>query len=285
MPSVRACPPTRSSERTLSPDCLSTAGILAAGPDQIAYRLQGPPAAPVLVLSNSLGTTMSLWNAQCEALSRRFRVLRYDTRGHGRSGAGEDPASGYTLAQLGNDVLRLMDGLGIARAAFCGISMGGITGLWLGIHAPGRFDRLVIANSAARIGTKAAWRERAAHVAACGMDAVADGASGRWFTPGFVHREPALAANMIDGLRRTLPAGYAGCCLALAEANLRESIGEIGIPTLLVAGAHDAVTTVADTDFMRERIAGAASSILDASHLSNLEAAAAFTVELRDFLG
>jgi 3-oxoadipate enol-lactonase len=269
----------------LSPDCLPAARILAPGPDQIAYRLQGPTGAPVLVLSNSLGTTMSMWDAQADALSRHFRVLRYDTRGHGGSGAGTDPASGYTLDQLGNDVLRLMDGLGIARAAFCGISMGGITGLWLAIHAPGRFERLVVANSAARIGTAAGWRERAAHVASRGMDTVAEGAAGRWFTSGFLHREPALAGSMIHGLRRTPPAGYAACCLALAEADVRESLRTIGIPTLLLAGAHDAVTTVADTDFMRERIAGAASTILDASHLSNIEAAAAFTGQLRAFLG
>ncbi|QBI00789.1 3-oxoadipate enol-lactonase [Pseudoduganella albidiflava] len=262
------------------------------GPGQIAYCLQGPPDAPVLVLSNSLGTTMAMWDAQADALARRFRVLRYDTRGHGGSGAGSDArsdagsdaASGYTLNQLGHDVLRLMDGLGIAKAAFCGISMGGLTGLWLGIHAGHRLDRLVVANSAARIGTMAGWRERAAQVRSHGMDAVADGAAARWFTPGFAHRAPDVVDGLIDGLRRTPPAGYAACCLALAAADLREEIGAIGVPTLLVAGRDDPVTTVADADFMRERIGGARTTILDASHLSNVEAAAAFTRQLGDFL-
>lgn len=284
MPSATACRPTRSSERTLSPDALSATRILTPGPEQIAYCLQGPPDAPVLVLSNSLGTTMAMWDAQAGALAGRFRVLRYDTRGHGGSGAGTDPVSGYTLEQLGNDVLRLMDGLGIAKAAFCGISMGGLTGLWLATHAGQRLDRLIVANSAARIGTAAGWHERAEQVASHGMHAVADGAAARWFTPGFIQHTPEVAEGLIGGLRRTSPSGYAACCRALARADLREEIRAIGVPTLLVAGRHDPVTTVADADFMRERIAGARGAILDASHLSNVEAAQQFTRELGDFL-
>jgi 3-oxoadipate enol-lactonase len=284
MSSATACRPTRSSDRILSPDVLTAMRILTPGPDQIAYCLQGPPDAPVLVLSNSLGTTMAMWDAQADTLAGRFRVLRYDTRGHGGSGAGSDATSGYTLDQLGNDVLRLMDGLGIVKATFCGISMGGLTGLWLGIHAGERLDRLVIANSAARIGTAAGWQERAAQVTSHGMDAVADGAAARWFTPGFAHSAPEVAEGLVDGLRRTSPAGYAACCRALASADLRQDLGAIGAPALLVAGRHDPVTTVADADFMRERIAGARSAILDASHLSNVEAAAAFTRLLDDFL-
>jgi 3-oxoadipate enol-lactonase len=187
--------------------------ILQPGPQQIAYRLDGPADAPVLVLSNSLGTTMAMWDAQAAALARTFRVLRYDTRGHGGSGQ-NDTSSGYTLDQLGNDVLRLLDGLGIEHASFCGISMGGLTGLWLGVHAGHRLERLVVANSAARIGTAAGWNERAAHVATSGMDAVADGARGRWFTEAFAHRAPAVVDGLVDGLRRTPPAGYAACCRA-----------------------------------------------------------------------
>jgi 3-oxoadipate enol-lactonase len=258
--------------------------ILEPGPQQIAYWLEGPADAPVLVLSNSLGTTMSMWDAQAEALARTFRVLRYDTRGHGASGQGLDVASGYTLDQLGDDVLRLLDGLGIERASFCGISMGGLTGLWLGVHAGHRLERLVVANSAARIGTVAGWFDRAAQVVASGMDAVADGARGRWFTEGFAQRAPAVVDALVDDLRRTSPAGYAACCLALGGADLCEAICTIRVPTLLVAGRHDPVTTVDDAVFMRDRIAGARCVALDASHLSNVEAAEAFTDQLRNFL-
>lgn len=257
--------------------------ILQPGPQQIAYRLDGPADAPVLVLSNSLGTTMAMWDAQVEALARTFRVLRYDTRGHGGSGEG-DASSGYTLDQLGGDVLRLLDGLGIERAGFCGISMGGLIGLWLGVHAGARLERLVVANSAARIGTAAGWNERAEHVATSGMDAVADGARGRWFTEAFAQRAPTVVDDLVEGLRRTSPAGYAACCRALGAADLRDQIHAIAVPTLLVAGRYDPVTTVDDAVFMRERIPGARCVTLDASHLSNVEAKQAFTDQLLSFI-
>lgn len=288
MPSATACLPTTSSEPILSPelkcDPCAAQGIFAGGAEQIAWRMEGPPGAPVLVLSNSLGTSLSMWDAQAAALSRHFRVLRYDTRGHGASGLGADPSSGYTLEQLGTDVLRLLDGLGIGRAAFCGISMGGLTGLWLGIRAPDRLERLVVANSAARIGSADGWRQRAAQVSADGMDSVADGACGRWFTPAFSARAPQRVAALVDGLRRTSPAGYAACCKALAAADLRASIAAIGVPTLLVAGRHDLITTPADAAFMASQIANAASVELAASHLSNIEAEAAFSQALLGFL-
>jgi len=255
--------------------------ILEPGPQQIAYSLEGPVDAPVLVLSNSLGTTMAMWHAQAKVLARRYRVLRYDTRGHGASGQG-DASSGYTLDQLGGDVLRLLDGLGIGRANFCGISMGGLTGLWLGVHAGDRLERLVVANSAARIGTAAGWIERAAHVATSGMDVVADGARGRWFTEAFAQR--AVVDSLVDDLRRTPPAGYAACCRALGAADLRDQLHAIAVPTLLVAGRYDPVTTVDDAVSMRERIAGARCVTLDASHLSNVEAEQAFTDQLHAFL-
>lgn len=259
--------------------------ILDPGERQIAYRLQGPATAPVLVLSNSLGTTLSMWDAQADALARGFRVLRYDTRGHGRSAAGEHPQQGCTLAQLGGDVLRLLDALAIERAHFCGISMGGLTGLWLGVHAGHRLQKLVVANSAARIGAAAAWRERAALVLASGMDQVADGAAARWFTPGWAAGAPQAVGQLISELRATAPAAYAGCCLALAQADLRGAICGIAAPTLLVAGDSDPVTPVADAVFMAERIAGAQLVTLPASHLSNIEAASAFTEALQAFLG
>ena len=257
--------------------------ILDPGPRQIAYSLQGPADAPVLVLSNSLGTTMSMWDAQAEALAREFRVLRYDTRGHGASGLA-DVAAGYTLEQLGGDVLRLLDGLGIERASFCGISMGGLTGQWLGIHAPKRFNKLVLANTAARIGNAEGWSMRAAQVRESGMAAIADGAPARWFTEGFIARAPDMVARMLRTLRAQDAQGYAACCNALAEADLRGEVPNVAVPTLIIAGEHDPVTTVADAEWLRERIPDARLITVPASHISNIEAEKEFTAALRDFL-
>lgn len=255
--------------------------ILEHGQAPIAYTLEGPLDAPLVVLSNSLGTTLSRWDAQAAALAPDFRVLRYDTRGHGGSGPCGDAC---TLDVLGGDVLRLLDALDIERAHFCGISMGGLTGLWLGVHAGQRLRSLVVANSAACIGSAAAWNERAALVEANGMDEVAKGAAGRWFTPAFNERAPGVVAALADDLRRCDAAGYAACCRALAGADLRASLGAIAVPTLLIGGRHDPVTTVADLEFMRERIPGAQGTVLEASHLSNIEAQDAFTGALRAFL-
>jgi 3-oxoadipate enol-lactonase len=257
--------------------------LLDQGARQLAYTLEGPEGAPVVMFSNSLGTGMSSWQAQADALSRHRRVLRYDTRGHGMSGLGHEQSPGTTLAQLGGDVLRLLDALEIHTVDFCGISLGGLTGLWLGVHAGHRLRRLVVANSAARIGTAEGWTARAEQVLAHGMAAVADGAAARWFMPDFRARAPDVVDRLIDGLRHCDPRGYAACCLALAQADLRAQVAAIAVPTLLVAGRGDPVTTVDDARWLRDRIAGAQCVELDASHLSNVEAAAAFNLHLRRF--
>jgi 3-oxoadipate enol-lactonase len=262
--------------------------LLDPGPRQLAYTLEGPEGAPVVMFSNSLGTRLSSWQAQADALSRHLRVLRYDTRGHGMSGlAGAQangPAQGYTLAQLGEDVLRLLDALDIETVDFCGISMGGLTGLWLGVHAGHRLRRLVVANSAARIGSADGWTARAEQVLAQGMAPVAAGAAGRWFTPGFLAQAPEAVDGLIRDLEECDPGGYAACCLALAQADLRAEIAAISVPTLLVAGRDDPVTTVEDARWMQARIAGARCIVLPVSHLSNVEAEAEFTRHLQAFL-
>lgn len=245
---------------------------------RLHVRTDGDPAGPCIVLSNSLGTDLSMWNAQAAALARDFHVVRYDTRGHGRSTLG---TAAVTLERLGRDVVGLLDALAIPHARFCGISMGGLTGQWLGIHAPHRFDGLVLANTAARIGTAEGWRARAARVRREGMDGVADGAAARWFTDGFIAREQHVVERMIGRLREQSPAGYAACCDALAQADLRAALGTIAVPTLIVAGAADPVTTVADAVWMRERIRGASVVTLAASHISNIEAEASFTSAVR----
>jgi 3-oxoadipate enol-lactonase len=233
------------------------------------------------MFSNSLGTDLRMWQGQAGFFKQEFRILRYDTRGHGGSATGTGLAS---LAQLGRDVLTLLDALDIDRTHFCGLSMGGAIAQWLGINAPQRLRKLVIANSAPRIGTAQGWLDRAAQVRASGLGAVADGAAGRWFSSAFVEREPQRVASLVAILRGGSAEGYAACCDTLAAADLRGQLSAITVPTLLIAGASDPVTTVADAASMRDQIPGAAMVTLEASHISNIEAEPAFNLALREFL-
>ena len=248
---------------------------------RLHYRIDGTKAGPCVVLSNSLGTDLSMWDPQADLLARDFRVLRYDTRGHGRSGRG---SATVTLERLGRDVVGLLDALAIPRAHFCGISMGGMTGQWLGIHQQQRLMKLVLANTAARIGTPEAWNTRAAQVRPDGMDGVADGAAARWFTPAFVARAPQLVARMIARLREQDREGYAACCAALACADLRGAVASIAAPTLVIAGADDPVTTVADAGWLVDTLPAAQLAVVPASHISNLEAVEPFGAALQGFL-
>jgi len=248
---------------------------------RLHYRTDGQPGKPCLVFSNSLGTDLSMWDAQAAALAGSFHVLRYDTRGHGQSERGSAPV---TLERLGRDVVGLLDALAIPAAHFCGISMGGMTGQWLGVHQPRRIVKLVLANTAARIGNAEGWTGRAELVRREGMDGVADGAAARWFTPAFLDREAQLVARMIGRLREQDAEGYAACCDALAHADLRAGVASIAAPTLVVAGAQDPVTTVADGEWLRQRIPGARLVTVPASHISNFEAEEAFTRALAQFL-
>lgn len=247
-------------------------------------RIDGPDGAPVLVLSNSLGTTLEMWDAQAERFAQTHRVLRYDTRGHGASVVSPGP---YSFDQLGGDVVALLDALHIERASFCGISMGGFTGLWLGVNAPGRLTHLVVANSAAKIGTADGWTSRAALVREKGAAAMAELAASspsRWFTDAFAAAQPAVVQRAQGWIAGIAPEGYAACCEALAQADLRSAIHTITVPTLLIAGSADPVTTVADAQAMQAAIAGAQLAEVPASHLSNLEAPGAFDAALAAFL-
>lgn len=246
------------------------------------YTLTGPDRAPVLVFSNSLGTALSLWERQAAELSRTHRVLCYDARGHGASVKTLGP---YTIEQVARDVLNLADALEIDAFSFCGISMGGLVGQWLGAYAPGRVERLVLCNTAARIGAPEAWRERAALVRSQGMGPVAQGTPGRWFTPGFIERQPGLAAHWAAAVAGTDAEGYAASCDALAVADLHDVLDRIQAPTLVIAGKHDPVTTVEHADELARRIPNASRRDLDASHLSNIEAPDDFTRAVAGHLG
>jgi len=245
------------------------------------YRTDGERSKPCLVLSNSLGTDLSMWDAQAAALAGDFFVVRYDTRGHGQSASGSAP---FGIERLGLDVVALLDHLDIARAAFCGISMGGLTGQWLGMHQAQRLTQLVLANTAARIGGAAPWQLRAEQVRRDGMAAVAGSAAARWFTPQFIEREADTVARLVGTLRGQDAGGYAACCEVLAQADLHACVGTITVPTLIIAGEHDPVTTVDDARWLQQQIAGARLASLPASHISNIEAADLFTAQLRTFL-
>jgi 3-oxoadipate enol-lactonase len=244
-------------------------------------RVDGAADAPVLVLSNSLGTDLSMWEPQMPALSARFRVLRYDTRGHGASTVTPAP---YTIAQLGRDVLMLLDAMKIRRAHFCGLSMGGAIGMWLGAQAPDRIGRLVLANTAPKIATPEIWNQRIDNVRKGGMEAIVETLLERWFTAGFRARAPEQVSRVRAMLLATPAEGYVACCAAVRDTDQREAIAGITHPTLVIAGAHDPVIPLAEARATAERIRGARYIELDAAHLSNVETAERFTSEVLGFL-
>jgi 3-oxoadipate enol-lactonase len=248
---------------------------------RIRYRLDGPSSAPVLMLSNSLGTPLEMWEPQVKGFSERFQVLRYDGRGHGGS---EVPPGEYTIERLGRDARLLLDRLGFSRASFCGLSMGGMVGMWLGVHAPERIDRLVLSNTAAIQGSAQLWNDRIETVRAGGMAAVVDGTLERWFTPAFREAQPATIASIRAMILSTPPEGYASCCAAIREMDQRSSLPRIGAPTLVVVGARDSGTTPAQGEAIAAAIPGAKLLTLDAAHLSNVEQAARFTTDVLRFL-
>jgi 3-oxoadipate enol-lactonase len=248
---------------------------------RLAYELTGPADGPSLVLSNSLGTDRGLWDDQVNVLSRTFRVLAYDTRGHGESDA---PDGDYTIDRLGHDVLSLMDHTGMTRAHVAGISIGGLTALWLGVHAPDRVDRLVLANTAAHIGSVAMWEERRRQVEDGGMAALAEATMQRWFTPAFRTARPARVSRIFATFVATPVSGYLGCCAALRDADLRADAASVRAPSLIVTGAHDPATPPAEGAWLAAAIPGATLLELDAAHISNIERADAFTDGVLRFL-
>jgi 3-oxoadipate enol-lactonase len=248
---------------------------------RLYHRFDGPEGAPVLVLSNSLGTSLEMWDPQIPAFAERFRVLRYDMRGHGRSAVPEGP---YSMADHTNDLLALLDEKGIDRVRFCGLSMGGMTGMWLGCNAPERLERLVLCNTSAQLGIPDHWNQRIAIVQREGMKGVAEGVIDRWFTPEFREREPQAVDKVRRMLLETPPAGYAGCCAAIRDQDQRETICSIPVPTLVVAGARDPATPPDHSRLIASKIPGARVVELDAAHLSNIEARERFTAAVLEFL-
>lgn len=248
---------------------------------QINYQTFGDAAKPALVFSNSLGTNFKMWQPQIDFFQQDFFVICYDTRGHGASSAPQGP---YSIDQLGQDVVNLLDHLNIEKAALCGISMGGLTGQWLAINRPERFNQVVVCNTAAKIGQEQAWNDRAALVREQGLAPIASTAASRWFTDPFIQSNAATVAELSNDLGAGSPEGYANCCEALAKADVREQLKDITVPVLVVAGQQDPVTTVADGQYMVDRIANSQLFEINASHISNIEQPEAFNQAVQKFI-
>ncbi|MGX9556399.1 3-oxoadipate enol-lactonase [Pseudomonas sp. CFBP 5750] len=259
-------------------------GFVKLAEGDLNYRFDGPQDAPVLVLSNSLGTDLHMWDEQVAAFSEHFRVLRFDTRGHGQSLVTEGP---YSIEQLGRDVLAMLDQLNLDKVHFCGLSMGGLIGQWLGINAGERLLKLVVCNTAAKIGDPSGWNPRIETVLRDGkaaMVALRDASIARWFTPDFAEAQPATAKKITDMLAATSPQGYAANCAAVRDADFREQLSSIRVPLLVIAGTEDAVTPPSGGHFIQERVRGAEYAEFYAAHLSNVQAGAAFSARVLDFL-
>jgi 3-oxoadipate enol-lactonase/4-carboxymuconolactone decarboxylase len=246
------------------------------------YRLEGCPGLPVVVLSHSISTDHGMWDLQTADLLPHFRVLRYDTRGHGASDA---PPGEYTVEQLGRDVLGLFEALKLSKVTFCGLSMGGAIGQWLALNAPERLNALILANTSARIGTTQLWTDRINAVQQGGMAAIVNLAMQRFFSPETLVKPNAQVESIRSVFLGTNPVGYLGCCAALRDFDSRDALGKIKIPALVIVGDRDVSTPWAGNgELLAKGIPGASVARLPAAHLSNLERPKSFTAALFAFL-
>lgn len=236
---------------------------------------------PVVVLSNSIGASMGMWDEISDRLSGQLSLIRYDTRGHGKS---DVPTGPYNIERLGLDVVAILDALKIKQAVFCGLSLGGVTGMWLGANRGERLAGLVLANTAANFPPASMWRDRAAAVRTNGMGSLVQATLDRWFTPAFRERAPARIAQMAEMIGATPSEGYAGCCDVLAVADLRPRLSDTSCPVQVICGAHDPSTPPARGEEIVAGIKGAQMVTLDAAHISAVEAPDAFAHELTKFM-
>jgi 3-oxoadipate enol-lactonase len=234
-----------------------------------------------IVFSNSLGTDLTMWDKQVALLGAEFNILRYDTRGHGKS---EIVEGEYSIEMLGNDVLDLLDYLKIERVNFCGLSIGGLTGQWLGIHAPERLNKLILCNTAVKIGNNEGWNSRIETVQKNGLDSIVSGTQERWFTPEFVSENKDEVARVLATFVQTPVAGYSFCCAAVRDADFTTEVSKISTPTLIISGTEDLVTTIKDGNFLMEKIPNSILATLKTAHISNIEKADDFTQLLIEFI-
>jgi len=249
---------------------------------RLYYRLEGREDLPVLILSHSLGADHGMWDSQTTSLLSHFRILRYDTRGHGAS---DVPAGNYSMERLGRDVLALADALGLSQFAFCGLSLGGMTGQWVAANAPERVTHLVLANTSPKLTDPSLMETRRRTVIESGMAAIADSVMARFFSPATLARPSAAVASARNTLLATNPAGYAGCCAAIRDMDQLALLRQIRVPTLVIAGEHDLSTPWAGHgDVLVREIPGAQVVHLPTAHLSNIERPRAFTTVLLEFM-
>jgi 3-oxoadipate enol-lactonase len=258
---------------------------LAVNGINVNYTLDGPASAPVVTLSHSLATDLSMWEPQMSALTSRYRVLRYDTRGHGGTDA---PAGAYSLDTLAEDARQMLAALDIEQTHWIGLSMGGMIGQTLALRAPGLFRSLALCDTSSRIPAEAKplWDERIRTAESQGMEPLVEPTIARWFTPPFREQKKDVVDQVRGMIRRTNPRGYAGCCHAIAALDITDRLPAITLPTIVIVGADDQGTPVAASQTIQAQIKGAHLVVLDAAaHLSNMEQPAKFTQALVDFLG
>ncbi|CAM5353477.1 3-oxoadipate enol-lactonase 2 OS=Afipia felis OX=1035 GN=catD PE=4 SV=1 [Afipia felis] len=255
--------------------------MIDAGGCLLNVSVDGRDGGPTLMLSNPLGTTLQIWEPQMAALTRYFRVIRYDRRGHGKSGT---PPGPYSVADFGRDALAILDDLNIARTHWCGLSIGGAVGQWMAANHPGRIDQLVLANTTCHVADPAPYQARIKTVTEKGLDAIADGVMTGWFTEEFRDREPQTVSRVRTMLTSNPVAGYTASCGALIGLDLREALPRIKARTLVMAGRYDASSPLQMAATIRAGIPGASLTILEAAHLSNVETPYGFNEALIGFL-
>jgi 3-oxoadipate enol-lactonase len=247
----------------------------------IHYELSGDASNPSLMLSNSLGSDLSMWDAQAAVFAQKFHLLRYDMRGHGKSSS---PAPPYSVSQLADDLLALADSVGFTRFHLCGLSVGGMIGMQLALHSPERLNKLVLCNTAAKLGTHEMWNARIDTVQNEGMSAVAKLTPARWFTPAFQKSNPERVADSLRVLEALDRNGYIGGCSAVRDFDLRAEIAGITVPTLVISGTHDPAATPADGRYLAENIPGARYVELNTSHISSIEDPTGLNAAVLSFL-
>ena len=254
---------------------------ISADGTAIHVEVEGPQDAPVLMLSNSLGTNLHMWDDQVPAFIRHFRLVRFDRRGHGGSAVPKGP---YSIERLGRDALAVIDGLGIAKVNWCGLSMGGMEGMWLGANAASRIDKLILSNTASYFPDRTMWDGRIKIARDKGLAALVDATIERWFTAEFRQRSPQAVARIREMFLSTDVEGYVGCGGAIRDMDNRSLLAKVSVPTLVIAGRHDMGTTLEAGQFVAEHIPGAELAVLETAHIANVEQPQAYADTVLKFL-
>jgi 3-oxoadipate enol-lactonase len=248
---------------------------------RINVEISGKDSAPTLMLSNSLGTNLSMWDDQVGEWSKHFRVIRYDRRGHGKSDAPQGP---YSMERFGKDVIAVLDALKVKQTNWCGLSMGGMVGQWLGANAPERINKLILSNTNSYYADKGPWNDRVKFVRENGLEKLVDPNMERWFTAGFRQNAPDVIARMKAIFLTTNPVGYIACCEAIRDMDFRDSNKRITAPTLVIVGAQDPATPPAQGELIASQIKGAKLASLEAAHIANMEQPKLYAETVLNFL-